>query len=104
MSVGRSVRACRPVFSTASNSTAPVVSGGAGLGSAVQPCSFAVINRDSTRRTSSTFLEQLVVKAVRAVLRQYGAGLVRTAAFLGLLSEFVVLLPQQALLCNKKTL
>ena len=29
-----------------------------------------VINRDSTRRTSSTFLEQHVVKAVRAVPRQ----------------------------------
>ena len=45
-----------------------------------------VINRDSIRRTSSTCIEQLTVKVVRAVLRQYVAGLVRTAAFLGLLS------------------
>ena len=51
-----------------------------------------VINRDSTRPTSSTFLEQLVVQAVRAVLQQFVAGLVRTAAFLDLLVDLVALI------------
>ena len=72
----------------------------------LHPCLMRVIviNRDSTRRTSSTFLEQLVVKAVRAVPRQYMAGLVRTAAFLGLLLELVALLSMQTLFCNQTTL
>ena len=38
----RALCAQRPGFSAAATSSAPVVAGGAGLGSAVQPCSFAV--------------------------------------------------------------
>ena len=63
-----------------------------------------VINRDSTRRTSSTFLEQHVVKAVRAVLGQFVADLVRSAAFFGLFLDLVVLCPLQTLFCNQTAL
>ena len=61
-----------------------------------------VNNRDSTRPISSTSFEHRVVKAVKAALRQFVAGLVRTAAFFGLILEFVAFRPLQVLFCNQR--
>ena len=79
-------RTFRPGLFILSGSNARGVSGGAGVVSQVQPCSFArlllgsiAIIRDSTRRNPPpTYLEQLV-KTTTAVQRQFVGGLVRTA-------------------------
>ena len=63
-----------------------------------------VTNRYPTRRACSACFEQLVAKAVRAVLGQFVADLVRSAAFFGLFLDLVVLCPLQTLFCNQTAL